>query len=117
VPRAVLHALQLAAEDLHTWCADLSDQELHARPHGLPSVAFQLRHIAHSMDRLLTYAEARVLSPEQRADLKTELETTAATGEELFAELERLARKCCPLPWADCWFMWPIIRKGMWDRP
>ena len=88
MPRAVLHALQLAAEDLHTWCADLSDQELHARPHGLPSVAFQLRHIAHSMDRLLTYAEARVLSPEQRADLKTELETTAATGEELFAELD-----------------------------
>ncbi|HMI49907.1 MAG TPA: DinB family protein [Candidatus Saccharimonadales bacterium] len=88
VPRAVLHALQLAAEDLHTWCDELTNQELRAHPHGLPSVAFQLRHIAHSMDRLLTYAEARVLSPEQLADLKTEAETTATTGEELFAELD-----------------------------
>jgi len=87
VPRAVLHALQLAAEDLHTWCNELTDQELHTHPHGLPSVAFQLRHIAHSVDRLLTYAEARVLSAEQLADLKTELERTATSREQLFEEV------------------------------
>jgi hypothetical protein len=40
VPRAVIHALELAAEDLRKWCGDLSEEELHARPAGLPSVAF-----------------------------------------------------------------------------
>jgi uncharacterized damage-inducible protein DinB len=88
VPRAVLHALQLAREDLHKWCNELSDQELLAHPHGLPSVAFQLRHIAQSLDRLLTYAEGRALSAEQRRGLQTELETTAATREELFQKLD-----------------------------
>jgi len=88
VPRAVLHALQLAKEDLHKWCNGLSDQELLAHPCGLPSVAFQLRHIAHSLDRLLTYAEGRALSAEQTRDLQTELETTAASREELFQKLD-----------------------------
>src|ERR1700722_17092972 len=32
VPRAVLHALQQAEEDLHRWCANLSDSELNQRP-------------------------------------------------------------------------------------
>ena len=35
VQRAVLHALELAREDLERWCDGLSDEELHARPGGL----------------------------------------------------------------------------------
>ena len=53
VPRAVLHALELAREDLTKWCAPLTDTEFNAQPLGLPSIAFQLRHIARSIDRLL----------------------------------------------------------------
>jgi uncharacterized damage-inducible protein DinB len=70
--RAVLHALELAQEDLAKWTAGLTDAEVHAKPLGLPSVAFHLRHIARSVDRILTYAEGNQLSAEQLAALKAE---------------------------------------------
>jgi uncharacterized damage-inducible protein DinB len=86
VQRGVLHALELAREDLERWTAGLSDAEINAQPGGIAAVAFHLRHIARSMDRLLTYAEGSQLSNEQIAVLKTELES-GATKEELWAEL------------------------------
>ncbi len=70
--RAVLHALELALDDLTKWTAGLSDAEVNGQPLGLPSIAFLLRHIAGSTDRILTYAEGEQLSPEQLAALKTE---------------------------------------------
>lgn len=87
VPRAVLHALELAKEDLQRWCGSLTDDELNARPGGIAPVAFHLRHIARSIDRLLTYAEGGQLSGAQIAALKAELDS-GATRAELFAELE-----------------------------
>jgi len=87
VPRAVLHALELAQEDLTRWCGDLSDVELNARPEGLAPVAFHIRHIARSIDRLLSYAEGKRLDDSQIAALKTEFDRDA-TREELFAELD-----------------------------
>ena len=87
VPRAVLHALELAKEDLQRWCGSLSDDELNARPDGVASVAFQIRHIARSSDRLLSYAEGKQLDDDQIAALKTELNADARSGD-LFAELE-----------------------------
>ncbi len=86
--RAVLHALELAKEDLEKWCGDLSDEELNARPGGLEPVAFHLRHIARSLDRLLTYAENQPLSADQIARMKLELEVGAKRAE-LFEELNR----------------------------
>jgi uncharacterized damage-inducible protein DinB len=77
VIRAVLHALELAQEDAERWCGDLTGVEVNARPAGLPSVAFQLRHIADSLNRLLTYAEERDLSEAQLADLGREAEAGA----------------------------------------
>ena len=70
--RAVLHALELALDDLTKWTAGLSDDEVHASPLGLTPIAFHLRHIAGSVDRILTYAEGGQLSPEQLAALKAE---------------------------------------------
>ena len=67
------------------WCADLTDEQLNARPAGIAPVAFHLRHIARSMDRLLTYAEGKQLSGEQMAALNTELDA-GATASELFSE-------------------------------
>jgi len=96
VARAVLHALELAKEDLQKWCGGLADEELSARPANLPPVAFHLRHIARSIDRLLTYAEGGVLTGEQIAALKSELELGARSGEvfaELLAGLERGAER------------------------
>jgi uncharacterized damage-inducible protein DinB len=92
VARGVLHALQLAREDLEKWCGELTEEELNARPAGLPSIAFQLRHIARSLDRLLTYAEGGALTEQQLADLKSELESSA-TRHSLFAELSAALAK------------------------
>lgn len=86
VHRAVVHALELAREDIDKWCGDLNDTELNASDSGIPPVAFHLKHIAGSMDRLLTYAEGSQLSPEQTSAMKSEL-NSAATGMEVFAEL------------------------------
>ena len=84
--RAVLHALEMAREDLERWCDGLSDDELNLRPDGLAPVAFHLRHIARSMDRLLTYAEGKQLTPEQIGIMKHEMDP-GATRNELTAEL------------------------------
>lgn len=90
--RAVLHALELAHEDLLTWCGNLTDDELNARPAGIAPVAFHLRHIPRSIDRLLTYAEGRQLDSEQIANLKTELTLPGVTSD-LFAELSAALEK------------------------
>ena len=82
VGRAVLHALDLALDDLTKWTAGLADEEVHSQPLGLTSVAFHLRHIARATDRILTYAEGGQLSAEQLAALKAE-----QSGEETLAEL------------------------------
>lgn len=72
VLRGVLHALELAGEDAERWCGDLTGLEVNARPAGLPSIAFQMRHIAGSLDRLLTYAEERALDARQLDALSRE---------------------------------------------
>jgi uncharacterized damage-inducible protein DinB len=82
VGRAVLHALDLALEDLNKWTAGLTDAEVHSQPLRLTSIAFHLRHIARSTDRLLSYAEGNQLSAEQLAALKAE-----SAGEESLATL------------------------------
>jgi uncharacterized damage-inducible protein DinB len=86
VQRAVLHALELAREDIAKWCGNLSDAELNARPANLAPVAFHIRHIARSIDRLLTYAEGKELSGAQTEALRNEIDPGAG-GDELFAEL------------------------------
>jgi uncharacterized damage-inducible protein DinB len=85
VHRGVIHALELAEEDVANWCGRLTDAELSERPLDLPPVAFQLRHIARSLDRLLTYAEGTQLSAEQIAALKSEMHE-GGTTEGVFAE-------------------------------
>ena len=85
VQRAVLHALELAREDLTKWCRDLSDAEMNARPANLSPVAFHMRHISRSIDRLLTYAEGKELGEAQMDALRHELDPGAGRNE-LFAD-------------------------------
>ena len=88
--RQVLHALELASEDVARWCSGLSDAAMHERPYGVASVAFHLRHMVRSLDRLLTYAEGGQLSAAQMAQLGTEMEpagTAAVVLEEFRAGL------------------------------
>lgn len=94
--RAVVHALELSREDVEKWCAPLDDARLNARPAEIAAVAFHLRHIVRSLDRLLTYAEGNELSPEQLAALKTELDpgaTHAGVFEEFRAGMDEAIRR------------------------
>jgi uncharacterized damage-inducible protein DinB len=88
VQRAILHALELAKEDLEKWCGDLTDQELNASPGGVQSVSFHIHHIDGSIDRLLTYAEGRALTPEQLGAVKEESGYQGKT-QDILAELTR----------------------------
>ena len=91
-PRAVLHALELAGDDAHRWTEGLTDLELHAQPFSLTSVATQLRHIAGSVDRLLTYAEGHQLSEQQLSAMKAE-QSGSETREQLLAKLDSALRQ------------------------
>jgi len=56
------------------------------------SVAFQIRHIARSIDRLLTYAEGQQLSELQMAALRSEMDADA-TATDVFGELRKSIEK------------------------
>src|ERR1700728_3780362 len=92
VHRALLHSLQMAQEDTAKWCRDLDDRELHARPFNLPSVAFQLRHIARSLDRFCSYAEGAPLTPQQFKDLASEMDESGTVAS-IFGELDESLNK------------------------
>ncbi len=102
VLRAVVHALELADRDVRRWAFSLTEDQLGARPYGLPSVAFQVRHVARSMDRLLTYAEGHALNESQLSALAEEAEV-AVDASVLRAEFDHAMKRatervCCFTP-------------------
>lgn len=75
------HCLTQCAEDIARAVlapASVSAEQLAERPGGIPSLAFQLRHVAGSIDRLLTYARNDQLRDAQRAALAREGEPPLA---------------------------------------
>jgi len=66
------HALMQVAEDVLPLVADLTTEQLWARPGGAASIGFHLKHLPGSIDRLLTYARGEQLSSEQLAYLASE---------------------------------------------
>lgn len=72
------HALAQAAADIERAASDLSVAETWTKPNGAPSAGFHLRHIAGSIDRLLTYARGEQLDARQFAELAVE----SAAGEQ-----------------------------------
>ena len=109
---------------------------MNARPYGLAPVAFHLRHIARSLDRLLTYAEGLQLTGAQMDALKGELEPgrgrrcwRSLDGAEVrrserirrfrrasYDEVRGVGRKGLPSTWVGCWCIARSIRSGMWGR-
>jgi DinB superfamily len=85
------HAFLQAQTDLRRASAGLSAADLWRRPGGAASVGFHLRHAAGSVDRLLTYAAGKALTPSQLAALRAESATgdPAATVDALLAGLDR----------------------------
>ena len=67
----VAHSLLQVREELDRVAA-LPSAQLWARPGGVASIAFHLRHLAGSLDRLITYATGKQLSPAQYEFLANE---------------------------------------------
>jgi len=68
----VAHALLQVREDLPRVTAGLDHRQLWARPGGAASVGFHLRHMAGSIDRLLTYARGEALTDAQKSVARAE---------------------------------------------
>jgi hypothetical protein len=68
----VAHALLQVQEDLQALAGRVSPDQVWQRPGGAGSIAFHIRHIGGSVDRLLTYARGEQLDAAQRAALATE---------------------------------------------
>lgn len=71
---ALLNSFQQAREDLARWTEGVTDEDVWKKPHGLATLGFELRHIAASAGRLMTYATGRPLDTAQLALLKRESE-------------------------------------------
>ena len=84
------HCLLQCREEITVAATGLTADQLWARPGGVASCGFHLRHIVGSLDRLLTYARGEQLERAQLAALRAEGEsgqppTDAAT---LVAEVQ-----------------------------
>jgi len=86
----VAHALIQAGEELREAVEGLSVEETWTRPGGAASIAFHLRHVVGSLDRLLTYARGAQLGPTQRDALRREADMLipAATARELVSQVD-----------------------------
>jgi len=82
-----LYGFQQAREDLAKHTEGLTREQIWAKPHGLGSVGFHLRHIAGSVDRLSAYLRGEPLSQAQMAFLAREHQPGAAR-EDLLTEID-----------------------------
>lgn len=85
----VAHALVQVREDVARAVSGLSREALLARPGGAASLAFHLRHIPGSIDRLTTYASGAALDEAQKAALAAEKQETVDDPAALVASFER----------------------------
>jgi uncharacterized damage-inducible protein DinB len=68
----IAHILLQVRESVGEIVEPLTEQEWNARPAGVASAAFHVRHIAGVIDRLFTYARGDALSTEQFAAIRSE---------------------------------------------
>ncbi len=140
VPRAVLHALELAKEDLQRWCGDLSDAELNARPNGdarrwrsicgtshEASIGFsRMPRVASSMASRLRALKIGIGSRARRAasysprlnrlSIRSAARIRAIEANRL-NEPRKVGRKELPTTVGGCSFTSPITRSGTWGKP
>lgn len=87
----VFYSFTMVREDLARFTDGLAEEAVWRRVGELPSLGFHLRHIAGSVDRLVTYLMGEQLTPEQLAFLKTEA-TPGASLAELLAGVDAALR-------------------------
>jgi uncharacterized damage-inducible protein DinB len=98
------HALVQASEDLEPAVSGLTVEQLWVKPGGAASVGFHLRHIAGSIDRLLTYARGEQLTGAQRQAMPLEQQPgdppadAAALVREAQAAIERALAAILAVP-------------------
>ncbi|HSU32310.1 MAG TPA: DinB family protein [Bryobacteraceae bacterium] len=83
----VLFSFQQVREDIRTYTGDLTDEQVWRQLDGLPPLGFHLRHIAGSVDRLVTYLSGEQLSEQQLLFLRQEA-TAGATLQELLRAVD-----------------------------
>jgi hypothetical protein len=74
VLQPVAHILLQVRESVHELVPGLEEAQWNARPAGVASCAFHIRHIAGVIDRLFTYARGESLTDGQFSALKQERE-------------------------------------------
>ena len=72
VLQPVAHILLQVRESVGEIVGLLTESQWNARPAGVASAAFHVRHITGVVDRLFTYARGQALSAEQFAAIKSE---------------------------------------------
>jgi uncharacterized damage-inducible protein DinB len=78
VLQPVAHILLQVGESADELAQNLTEEQWNARPGGVASSAFHVRHMAGVIDRLFTYARGEGLSPEQFAGIRSEGDHLAA---------------------------------------
>jgi len=91
----VAHALIDADEDVRKFLPPLSAEEIAARPMGVASIAYHVRHAMGSLDRLFTYARSESLTNAQMSALAAEkkLDGVPFTGPQLADEFSAAVRR------------------------
>ena len=98
----ILYSFQQAREDLARCTASLTIDQIWARPYGFGSAGFHLRHIAGSVNRLMSYLANRPLDEAQLAAVAAEHDPGASREDLLgaidaaFANAERTVRSLDP---------------------
>jgi len=72
VLQPIAHMLLQVRESVGEIVEPLTEQEWNARPAGVASAAFHVRHMTGVIDRLFTYARGDALSAEQFAAIRSE---------------------------------------------
>jgi hypothetical protein len=72
VLQPIAHILLQVRESVGEIVEGLTEEQWNARPGGVASAAFHVRHMAGVIDRLFTYARGHALSPEQLSAIKVE---------------------------------------------
>jgi hypothetical protein len=97
VLQPIAHVLLQVRESVGEIVEPLTEQEWNARPAGVASAAFHVRHIAGVIDRLFTYARGNALSTEQVAAIQSEgQELLAADVATVLGTLGKVGRRGLP---------------------